>query len=195
VKLVAVTLRTEPAQGEIRDCLDQKWSAFLNKAGFTPLLVPNHPASLNALLTLPLAGVLLTGGGDLEAYGGAPHGREATEKKLFSFCREKKLPLLGVCRGMQALQNFFGEKLHRVEGHVSPRQKVCIRDQWEEVNSYHQWGTQQTTPPLVGWAYAQDGTVKAVRHESLPFFGIMWHPERLDPFREEDTHLFQEVFT
>ncbi len=43
------------------------------------------------------------------------------------------------------------------------------------------------------WAKADDGVVKAIKHKELPVWGIMWHPERLTPFRPEDVELMQNI--
>ena len=44
------------------------------------------------------------------------------------------------------------------------------------------------------WAIADDGVVKAVQHADRSTTGIMWHPERMDPFAPADIALFQRVF-
>jgi putative glutamine amidotransferase len=48
------------------------------------------------------------------------------------------------------------------------------------VNSFHNFGIvpDVLAPGLKVVATALDGTVEAVRHESLPQWGVMWHPER-----------------
>ena len=37
--------------------------------------------------------------------------------------------------------------------------------------------------------FTSDGTVEAVIHQSLPVWGVQWHPERMD-----DTALFRAFF-
>ena len=60
--------------------------------------------ALAAVGELALAGVVLSGGGDLQRYGGDDPRRDATEQALLDRALERGgLPLLGVCRGMQAL--------------------------------------------------------------------------------------------
>lgn len=195
--IIAVNQRVEilPERQERRDSLDQRWAAFLEEAGFVELLMPNaEPAARNLLESLPVAGVLLTGGGELADYGGATPERDAVETLLMDHAEANALPVIGVCRGMQVIQHRFGVPLKLVNGHVAPRQTIRVRGQYEEVNSYHDLGAYETADCLEVWATADDGVVKAIRHRSQPIWGIMWHPERFSPFRDMDKALFQEVF-
>jgi N5-(cytidine 5'-diphosphoramidyl)-L-glutamine hydrolase len=102
--------------------------------------------------------------------------------------------VIGVCRGMQLIQSVFGIPLQRTPGHVTPRQRIRLGGVRRAVNSYHNLGTFQTVADLPAWAWADDGVVKAVRHVSEPLLGIMWHPERLIPFRRGDLNLFRDHF-
>jgi gamma-glutamyl-gamma-aminobutyrate hydrolase PuuD len=106
----------------------------------------------------------------------------------------RRLPILGVCRGMQVIQRRFAIRLRRVEGHVTPRQVIHIDGQLKEVNSYHRFAAFNSRPPLNVWAVAEDGVVKAIRHSIQPITGIMWHPERCAPFSSGDLALFRQVF-
>jgi N5-(cytidine 5'-diphosphoramidyl)-L-glutamine hydrolase len=194
---IAVTMRCEQAAavGETRDALDERWPAFLAEVGVTPILVPNHGGALHRILEgTPLRGVLLTGGGDLARYGGKFPQRDAVESKLLAVAIERKLPVIGVCRGMQVLQTHFGVALRKFPGHVMPHQTIRIHGNSEQVNSYHDWGSHSSVPSLHVWAQADDGVVKAVRHTQLPLVGIMWHPERMETFRPADIALFRELF-
>lgn len=198
--LVAVTQRVDVAHRdtggpERRDALDHAWPRFLTAAGFRAVPIPNHVATALALFTaLPVRGLLLTGGNDLMAYDGDAPERDATESALLGAARVRRLPVIGVCRGMHVLQHACGVRLVPVEGHVSQTQSVRSISGDRVVNSYHRFGARESAPELVAWATAEDGLVKAVRHATEPLVGIMWHPERLTPFAEEDLDLFRASF-
>ncbi len=60
------------------------------------------------------------------------------------------------------------------------------------MNSYHDWGCTSVPSGLETWATADDGVVKAVRWPGLPVVGIMWHPERILPYRAQDVSLIRQ---
>ncbi len=198
--LLAVTQRVDLVQRdsgapERRDALDQAWPKFLSAAGFRAVPIPNHVATALALFTaLPIRGLVLTGGNDLMSYEGDAPERDATEAALLGATRARRLPVFGVCRGMQLLQRAHGIGLVRVEGHVAEQQVVRVEGAPRTVNTFHRWGARSSSPELSIWAQSEDGVVKAVRHVGERAVGIMWHPERLAPFAPEDLALFCEHF-
>lgn len=194
---LAITQRVElkPRHGERRDALDQRWSTLLLAGGFAPLPVPNSVAAAAALLqAVPVAGVLFTGGNDLAKYGGDAPERDATEAWLLRHALERDLPVLGVCRGMQVIQDAFGVPLQRVAGHVAAQQEIAVGGKRELVNSYHGFGATGSVPELEVWASADDGVVKAVRHRSKRVLAFMWHPERFAAPRPQDLALMRKFF-
>ncbi|WP_165845395.1 gamma-glutamyl-gamma-aminobutyrate hydrolase family protein [Streptacidiphilus pinicola] len=194
--LVTQNVDTVGSHATRSDVLDQRWHRFLHRVGLVPVPVPNDPRVAEQLLDrLPeTAGVILTGGNDLVAYGGRAPERDATETLLIRHSLQRGLPLLGVCRGMQLLQHHFHVPLTQVSGHVRERQVIHADGVERPANSYHRWGTTETRPPLDVWATAGDGVVKGVRHRTHPLLGIMWHPERLTPFEHADLDLFRRHF-
>jgi len=197
MKTVAITQRVSvvPAYGERRDCLDQAWTKFLAVCGLLPILLPNVTEVALALCEgADIAGLVLTGGNDLAVLGGDAPERDAVESAVLDQAERRRLPVLGVCRGMQVIQQRFSIPLRRVEGHVTPRQVIRIDGELKEVNSYHRFAALDSRPPLKVWAFAADGVVKAIRHSAQPITGIMWHPERCAPFSSADVALFRQVF-
>jgi putative glutamine amidotransferase len=197
MKAVAITQRVSvvPAYGERRDCLDQAWTKFLAACGLLPVLLPNIAEAALALCERAgIAGLVLTGGNDLAACGGDAPERDGMENILLDMAERRRLPVLGVCRGMQVIQQRFAIPLSRVEGHVAQRQVIRIDGERKEVNSYHRFAAFDSRPPLEVWAVADDGVVKAIRHSAEPMTGIMWHPERCSPFSPDDVVLFRQVF-
>jgi N5-(cytidine 5'-diphosphoramidyl)-L-glutamine hydrolase len=197
MKTVGVTQRVSviAEYGERRDCLDQAWTKFLTACGLLPVALPNVAEAALALCdAAAVSGLILTGGNDLAAFGGDAPERDTAENALLDFAERRELAVLGVCRGMQAIQHRFAIPLCRVEGHVTPRQVIRIDGQPSEVNSFHRFAAFASRPPLETWAVAQDGAVKAVRHATRPILGIMWHPERRVPFASSDIALFRRVF-
>jgi len=197
VKTVAITQRVAVVREhrERRDCLDQAWPRFLATCGLLPLPLPNVSDVALALCdAADIVGLVLTGGNDLAALGGDAPERDAVENALLDMAEHRGLPVLGVCRGMQIIQQRCGITLRRVDGHVTPRQTIHINGEPQQVNAYHRFAACESRAPLTSWAVAGDGVVKAVRHEALPLTGIMWHPERNSPFAAQDVALFRRVF-
>lgn len=197
MSLIAVSqaVAIVPSRGERRDFLDQSWTRLLAACGLTPVPAPNEADAARRLCAAtPIRGILLTGGNDLEAYGGDAPERDATENALIDLAEQNRLPVLGVCRGMQLIQHRFGVRLERVADHVTQRQVIAIEGEPAVVNSYHNFGATVTLPPLEAWAFADDGVVKAVRHPAGKIIGIMWHPERMAPFAQRDLQLLRGFF-
>lgn len=194
-KCIAITQRVEyiEAIGERRDALSQEWIGLAKTCGFLSLLLPNHLLTVRELLEIrKLDGIILTGGNDLAVYGGSAPERDETEQFLIQYSMEQKVPLLGVCRGMQMILNQFGTKLQKVERHIRTEHLLSSGD---KVNSFHSWGAMECQKPLIPEAWSADGVLEAVIHQDCPWIrGIMWHPERYHPLREGDILLIKEMF-
>jgi putative glutamine amidotransferase len=177
---------TEQRYGETRDALDQRWASVFSQVDILPLLVPNNAKVAAQMIdALPAQGILLTGGND------SPQ-REAAERVLLDFARQKRLPVLGICHGMQAIQRYFDVPVLPVAGHVAAEQTILIDGKQETVNSYHNLGATTTVDSLEIWARAADGVIKAIRHRDLPWVGIMWHPERCAALSARDKTLLTQ---
>ena len=187
--IVAISQRVDchPSRSERRDALDQRWHAFLAACAGIALPVPNNSAAAAALIhRFAPDAVLLSGGNDLSDVGGDAPERDAVERILIDYALERALPLIGVCRGMQMLLHHFGAQLTRVGRHTSTRHALVIDGEEQDVNSYHEWSTFRVPAEFRAIALADDGSVEAMSHEHRPIWGIMWHPEREQPFNASD---------
>lgn len=208
---VGITQRVElvAAHGERRDCLDQNWTRLLAALELQPVPVPNgldDPAGW--LADLALSGLILSGGNDLAHLPAAEHPapeRDRTEAALLAAAAALKLPVLGVCRGLQMMNLDLGGRLERVAGHVAVRHPLrpcegsavdCPLADLPDVNSFHEWAIPRAAlaPMLEAIAVADDDTVEAVRHRALPWLGIMWHAEREAAFTAPDLSLLSRLF-
>ena len=190
MKVIAVSQQviTRLEGRERCDALDQQWTVLLEQAGILPVLLPNRLKQVSSLLaSLPISGLLLTGGNDLSVMkteSAAPE-RDVTESVVLSYAIEKQYPVLGVCRGAQFLVNFFGGRLRSVSHHAGTSHSLIIKSLKlgqlpSTVNSYHNFGFCQEDLPecLELIATSEDGIVEVIQHRTLPITGLMWHPER-----------------
>lgn len=189
---IAITQRVETfeAYGEKRDCLDQEWTHLIDAAGLDLLIIPNTLNSIEHWLeNKNIEGMILTGGNDLSHLPDAKNSdinRDKTEKEILHWVSKRKIPLLGVCRGMQFMNCFLSGSLSKVKNHSGNSHSIEIFNnkilpiKSLFVNSYHNWAIKRKdlSPSLKAVAIAEDGTIEAVEHHDLPWLGIMWHPER-----------------
>ncbi|MCE9605407.1 MAG: aminodeoxychorismate/anthranilate synthase component II [Planctomycetia bacterium] len=99
-----------------------------------------------------------------------------------------EVPILGICLGHQAIAEVFGGKVVRSPVPVHGRTANITHDGRRlfaglpsplTVCRYHSLCAEAATLPksLRATAHAPDGVVMAVEHESLPVFGVQFHPE------------------
>jgi len=204
--VVAITQRIDSVAGraELRDALDQRLVQWLVHAGFLPVLVPNtlsatgHPSeqALESWLKVVQPGaLLLSGGNDIGEYP----ARDATERYLLAWAEASRMPVLGICRGLQMMAVWAGVDLVKREGHVGTRHQLVVtalKDEWPtEVNSYHNWGLASCPAGFEVAAKAEDGSIEAIKHVELPWEGWMWHPEREAPFSPQDIKRLKRLFS
>ena len=176
--------------GEIRDCLDQSWSALLGGYGHIGVPIPNDPQNnVTFIEKIGVQGIILTGGNDIASLDNPVNAsvtRDQSEKQLLDYAVKNRLPVLGVCRGFQLLNIFFGGSLSKDPGHVGvPHDVSIINNKLSKatsltVNSFHNYviKREQLATQLIPLAMASDGTVEAAYNPDLNWIGIMWHPER-----------------
>ncbi|WP_223788534.1 gamma-glutamyl-gamma-aminobutyrate hydrolase family protein [Marinicella meishanensis] len=190
------------ANQEQIDRLDPQWLTHLQQHGFEPTVLPNfrcvHEAQL-CIAQLNVQGLLLTGGNDLMSTQGQSvcWWRDQFETQLIDHATQAGMPVLGICRGMQLLNEYFGGSLTAVENHVHKEQAVIIKEgSKKRVNAYHHWGIngQTLAPEMMPWAWSEDGVIKGICHRTHAVMGMMWHPERAHPDQTWTWQVVREFF-
>ena len=160
-------------------------------------------------------GLLICGGCDIDPayYGEDVDGavdidreRDENELKLLSAYAGAGKPVLGICRGHQMINVFFGGSLCQ---HIPEYELHVKRDGRDSahtvravpdsilaslygtefsVNSSHHQVIKKLGDGLRATAVWSDKYIEAVEHTSLPIIGVQWHPERMClSFAREDT--------
>ncbi len=128
-------------------------------------------------------GIILSGGDNI----GKCSLRDTQEKKLLDYAIKKELPVLGICRGIQFINNYFGGTTRPVANHAGISHNInIISSSWShgvgmldlKVNSFHEYNITKRGMQLDIACIADDGVVEAVQHRIFPIAGIQWHPER-----------------
>ena len=208
------------AAGYPRHVSSEKYiEAVIEAAGAMPVLLPalGDTADIDTLLHR-LDGIVLTGGvSNVEPHhydgppsrDGTPHDpyRDGLTLRLIRAAIDARVPVLGICRGIQEMNVAFGGSLHqylhevpgrfdhRRERHkpldeqLAPRHKINLTPggQLAEllnatevvVNSLHGQGIDRVGDGLTVEAVAEDGTVEALRLTDRGRFalGVQWHAE------------------
>lgn len=184
-------------------------------AGATPVLLPPLTGSPDSVPALD--GLMLLAGPDLDPalYGARAHprtartfpDRDAAELALLAAALDARLPLLGICRGLQLLNVLRGGTLHQhlpeIVGHEGHSSEVISEYKPQEVTlepgsrlakilggesavvpCHHHQAIDRLGDGLTVTSRAQDGTVEAVEVEDHPFaVAVQWHAEESDDDR------------
>ena len=180
-----------------------------------PIDVQTPPEALAEVLA-GMDGLLLTGGGDIDParYGHPNEGsrdidrpRDALEARAWEAASERGVPVLGICRGLQAINVFAGGSLlQHVDGHEGPswgtgkpathpievvpgtRLGDLLAPGAEPlvVNAYHHQGVRagDLAPDLIASAWADSSAGPLIEGVEFPtgrfVVGVQCHPERTD---------------
>lgn len=213
--VIGITSNYNPTEGTY--FLLERYVASVAEAGGVPFIIPHTKADLSGAVLGALDGLLLTGGTDFSPsrYGGQLHRRtsaiiEPRDSFEFSLTRHafsKKVPIFGICRGMQIMNVVLGGTIYddiedQKPGSFDHRTGSLIREQVhlinvkagsllhsvvgkEElyVNSVHHQAVDVVADSLSVSALAKDGVIEAIEYEALEdrfFIGVQWHPEHIE---------------
>jgi len=160
-------------------------------------------------------GLVLCGGNDIDPqYYNEPvagsvdidQERDMLEFALLKAYVEAGKPVMGICRGYQLINVFFGGSMHQhipeSPIHTNGTDHYCTHSVTAEsdsivgrlygsefpVNSAHHQAIKTLGAGLRATAFWQEQYIEAFEHTSLPVFGVQWHPEKMCfALRREDT--------
>lgn len=212
--LIGLSTYVEPARWgawDTRAALLHEWYVdAVQQAGGIAILLPPDSADDGVLDRID--GVIIIGGADVGPahYGAEPHPttdtprveRDASELMLVRGARQRDLPLLGICRGMQVMAIAHGGSLiqdlpdagfglvHRerpgeftehtvrlAEG--SRAERIYGTTSLVTNSSHHQGVRDPGTLTPTGWS--EDGLIEVLEDPAATFaVGVQWHPEHPD---------------
>ena len=206
---IAITPNINDGMVAIRDTyLDSVY-----KAGAMPILLqPRADKEFIKSICACADGFIFSGGEDIDpAYYGEENTasknicsiRDEFEKMLFDAAIKTGKPILGICRGMQAINVFLGGSLHQhIDGHVQEEHRSVrthevsltedsmlakiLDTEVIDVNSFHHQAVKVLADGLAIDAVSRDGYIEACHATEHPFLlCVQWHPESY--YNESDT--------
>ncbi len=191
------------------DVLPTEYAVAVEAAGGVPLLLP--PAALPgaaARVVSRIDALVVSGGADIDPgrYGATPHERtagwqperDAWELALLGAAEEARLPVLGICRGMQLMAvhaggsldqhtpDLVGHETHSpggdtygtIEVDTVPGSRLAdLVGAHVEVSCHHHQSV-ASHPGFTAVARAADGTVEAMEASGERYcLAVQWHPE------------------
>ena len=179
------------------------------RAGNTPLVLPaetNRDVVARMLASVDV--LLLCGGEDVDPsryktkpsprLGEVNLRRDAWEWLLLDEAVKRRLPVIGICRGCQLINVYFGgtlwqdlpserpgevkhrgTHLHGVRIEGGSRLARCLDTAEMQVNTSHHQAVRDLAPGFRAVAFAPDGVVEAIESATMPVAGVQFHPEKL----------------
>lgn len=186
--------------------------------------IPLPAEEIDTKLLKWCSGILLTGGGDInpERYGGKKHfttygvddQRDRCEIAIAEFALIHRVPILGICRGLQILAVATGSKLfthlpdhsnqishrfhslgqiypcmHQINVKLGSNLEQITKSETFDAPSWHHMAVETLPQCWDAVAYAPDGIIEAIEYQDHPFcLGTQWHPEIGEQI--ENQHIF-----
>jgi putative glutamine amidotransferase len=198
-------------EGRSYHYIDRSYADAIAQAGGAALQLPIQDEP--EVLASSLDGLLLPGGDDFPAPGELPSDATldlvcpeqlAFDEALFEAARQRGIPILGICYGMQLMVFATGGVLdahlpsdrpdvechklqsdarHEISIEGTSRLARILGSRSDQVNSLHQQAVRGAGPRYRVVATSPDGVIEAIERRGDPAesweLGVQWHPEKL----------------
>ncbi|GAA5219807.1 gamma-glutamyl-gamma-aminobutyrate hydrolase family protein [Membranihabitans marinus] len=194
--------------------IENDMSVYLTRKGILPVLIPDVLPEILADILDEMDGFVLQGGADIapQTYGAQAIGhwegdgyRDQYELKIMDYAIRHSKPLLGICRGFQLMNVYFGGSLYQdIATEISNAHQhrsaelydtICHPIEWVKgslfeslysheknphVNTVHHQAVKELGRDLNVYAHSDDGLIEAFGYSGAPegkVMGVQWHPE------------------
>lgn len=196
------------------------------KNGGIPIIIPfNTDDCIIKAQISNVDALLLSGGHDVDPknYNEEPltkcgetfPERDYFDFKLIEYAKQKNIPILGICRGLQVLNVYHGGSLYQdlsycqnisikhnqalapkrvthtidIENNSKLFDMLNLNETY--VNSFHHQIIKDLAKEFRAVAYSKDGAIEAIENDSYDFLvGVQWHPEML----HESVEIMNQIF-
>ena len=226
--LIGLTSGDETSKGTILNKLNYTYIKAIESSGGVPIIIPNLNNMENIEKILEgLDGLVFTGGEDISPLlfkeepiretRNIAYRRDRMEMELFKAAYKKRIPILGICRGIQVINVALGGDLYQdipsqiegSHGHMSSYdieggyhsltilKKTKLFHIFKEekiiVNSQHHQSVKNLGKDLKINSIAPDGVIEGIESTTDKNFllGLQFHPEAMS-FRDEN---FLNIFS
>ncbi|WP_028044379.1 gamma-glutamyl-gamma-aminobutyrate hydrolase family protein [Candidatus Stoquefichus massiliensis] len=225
--IIGITCSERMIDGRYEQYVQQDYVEAVENAGGIPVLL--SVTKKNDMITEQIQridGLLVTGGQDVNpmfykenwSYDQGPSDsyRDQYEIELIKQCADRRIPILGICRGQQIINVAFGGTLYQDNRYAN--EYVFQHEQKERreypthiirikkdsflfpifgdkayVNSFHHQSIKKIADEFRVVARSEDSIVEAIQHNILNILGVQFHPECMCQKNEQMQKLF-DVF-
>ncbi|WP_286733902.1 MULTISPECIES: gamma-glutamyl-gamma-aminobutyrate hydrolase family protein [Sphingobacterium] len=194
--------------------MENDMARWISKKGVLPILLPDLEESLLADILHQMDGIVLQGGSDIapQHYGEEPIGpwkgdpyRDQYELKILDYAIRNHKPVLGICRGFQLMNVYFGGTMYQdivsQLPHSAVHRSASLYDTINHpvhieagtlfdrlyghvanplVNTVHHQAVKDLGRDLEVYARSEDGFIEAfgyIKEAAGKVMGVQWHPE------------------
>lgn len=198
---IAILTRTDELENKQRSFINQSYINTILRFHHTP--IPIYGNGYEEEIAAFCDALILPGGYDIapyyyhDSYNSSLHlyddpTQDIRDFKILDAFIHQQKPILGICRGIQLINVYFGGTLINMneQQHAKDHEHTltiapdtflsCCMPSVCKINSYHHQCVKKLGSDIIPCAYAYDKTIEAIAHNTLPILGVQWHPELMD---------------
>lgn len=172
---------------------------YFKKLNYNLIFYPD----IKKLNKIKFHGIVLSGGNDLSIIkkNNINKIRDDYENKLLDYALRNSKKILGICRGFQFINTYFGEKLKksvsREKYHniiftkkifkIKMNDKICV-------NSFHNYKIYKTSDNFIDISTEADNSIEIAISKNKKILCTMFHPERFNKSQAKINQIIKSFF-